>query len=195
MGRPGRVCLRLDERKKALVERNRMLAVALAWRLRKQTPMPVEDLEQEASRALMEAAARWDEAKGVRFGTYAAYVIRLRLGRARAGWWPIVAPDRQVRKGGAGGLQVASLAHPVAAPEPEESRYAGELESLAGHMKRLRGVDRDVAWRCLAMGESAAEVARSMGLSRQRILQFKGRALSQLRRAYGVPRSAGRAAR
>lgn len=77
-----------------LVESNLRLVVAIANRQARAGADRL-DLIQEGNIGLMEAAGRFDPARGVRFATYAAWWIRSSMRRAAmAGSGPIRLPDR-----------------------------------------------------------------------------------------------------
>ena len=77
-----------------LIESNLRLVVALARRHARAGVDPL-DLVQEGNIGLMEAAGRFDPARGVRFATYAGWWIRSSMRRAMAAEsGPIRLPDR-----------------------------------------------------------------------------------------------------
>ena len=80
--------------RRRLVESNLRLVVAIARRHARAGVEPL-DLIQEGNIGLMEAAERFDPARGVRFATYAAWWIRSSMRRAAmAETGPIRLPDR-----------------------------------------------------------------------------------------------------
>jgi RNA polymerase sigma factor (sigma-70 family) len=80
--------------RRRLVESNLRLVVAIARRHARAGVEPL-DLIQEGNIGLMEAADRFDPARGVRFATYAGWWIRSSMRRAVvAGSGPIRLPDR-----------------------------------------------------------------------------------------------------
>ena len=80
--------------RRRLVESNLRLVVAIARRHARPGVEPL-DLIQEGNIGLMEAAERFDPARGVRFATYAAWWIRSSMRRAVvAESGPIRLPDR-----------------------------------------------------------------------------------------------------
>jgi RNA polymerase sigma factor (sigma-70 family) len=72
-----------DERRSALVQENLRL-VALIGRQFANRGVDAPDLIQEGSIGLIKASRRYDEGRGVRFTTYAAWWIRQGMGRAIA---------------------------------------------------------------------------------------------------------------
>jgi RNA polymerase primary sigma factor len=71
-----------DERaRKRLIEANMRLVINIAKTYRNRS-IPLEDLIQEGAIGLMQAAERFDPAKGFRFSTYATHWIRQAIGRA-----------------------------------------------------------------------------------------------------------------
>lgn len=67
--------------KQKLIEANMRLVINIAKTYRNRA-IPLEDLIQEGAIGLMQAAERFDPAKGFRFSTYATHWIRQAIGRA-----------------------------------------------------------------------------------------------------------------
>jgi RNA polymerase sigma factor (sigma-70 family) len=141
-----------DEGRAALVQENLRL-VALIGRQFANRGVETTDLFQEGSIGLIKASRRFDESRGVRFTTYAAWWIRQGMGRAIAEQGRTIRRPSHVR----GALrEVAQTTHDLAqrlgrAPAPSE--IAARLSSTPARIERLldlRGLpvslDSPAAW-------------------------------------------------
>ncbi len=125
-----------DDRRLALVQENLRL-VALIGRQFANRGVETTDLLQEGSIGLIKASRRYDETRGVRFTTYAAWWIRQGMGRAVAEQGRTIRLPSHVR----GALrEVAQTTHDLIqrlgrAPAPAE--IAARLESTPARIERL----------------------------------------------------------
>ncbi len=125
-----------DERRSALVQENLRL-VALIGRQYANRGVETTDLLQEGSIGLIKASRRFDESRGVRFTTYAAWWIRQGMGRAIAEQGRTIRLPSHVR----GALrEVAQTTHDLVqrlgrAPAPAE--IAARLASTPARIERL----------------------------------------------------------
>ena len=125
-----------DERRAALVQENLRL-VALIGRQFANRGVETTDLFQEGSIGLIKASRRFDESRGVRFTTYAAWWIRQGMGRAIAEQGRTIRLPSHVR----GALrEVAQTTHDLVqrlgrAPAPSE--IAARLSSTPARIEKL----------------------------------------------------------
>lgn len=125
-----------DDRRSALVRQNLRL-VALIGRQFANRGVEIIDLIQEGSIGLIKASRRFDESRGVRFTTYAAWWIRQGMGRAVAEQGRTIRLPSHVR----GALrEVAQTTHDLVqrlgrAPVPAE--IAARLSSTPARIERL----------------------------------------------------------
>ena len=125
-----------DERSSALVQQNLRL-VALIGRQFANRGVETTDLIQEGSIGLIKASRRFDEGRGVRFTTYAAWWIRQGMGRAIAEQGRTIRLPSHVRSAL---REVAQTTHELVqrlgrAPAPEE--IAARLSSTPARIERL----------------------------------------------------------
>lgn len=147
--------------------------------------LPLDELDGEAVYALVYAADRFDEGRGVPFGAYATLVVRHRLNQAVSAW----------RRGG-------RLAHTrftdltAAGPEPDRrfdvachrTRAGDDEAAVREALARVRAVVRPRWYRALhlyhAQGHTLEEVGAILGVSRERVRQMVGAAINQARRRF-----------
>jgi RNA polymerase sigma factor (sigma-70 family) len=125
-----------DERRTALVQENLRL-VALIGRQFANRGVETTDLFQEGSIGLIKASRRFDESRGVRFTTYAAWWIRQGMGRAIAEQGRTIRLPSHVR----GALrEVAQTAHDLVqrlGRTPAPSEIAARLSSTPARIEKL----------------------------------------------------------
>lgn len=177
-----------------LVTRNLRFVVMMARRYRRRAA-PLADLVNEGNLGLIRAARRFDERKGVRFVTYAAWWVRQALLDALARQDHLIrAPRRKavrreyVSLDDDGARERAPLRERLSDSDetsPERRVYERELQRqvtvcVAGLPEREARVIR----LCFGLdGEEArdvGEVARRLGLSRTRVRQLRDRGLQRL---------------
>jgi RNA polymerase sigma factor (sigma-70 family) len=125
-----------DDRRAALVQQNLRL-VALIGRQFANRGVETTDLFQEGSIGLIKASRRFDESRGVRFTTYAAWWIRQGMGRAIAEQGRTIRLPSHVR----GALrEVAQTTHDLVqrlGRTPAPSEIAARLSSTPARIERL----------------------------------------------------------
>jgi RNA polymerase sigma factor (sigma-70 family) len=125
-----------DDRRLALVQENLRL-VALIGRQFANRGVETTDLFQEGSIGLIKASRRYDENRGVRFTTYAAWWIRQGMGRAIAEQGRTIRLPSHVR----GALrEVAQTAHDLVqrlGRAPATAEIAARLSSTPARIEKL----------------------------------------------------------
>lgn len=168
-----------------------------------------EDLVGEASIGLIEAASRFDPSHGTRFMTYATWWVRRRVVQALARQARVVRVPRH-RLGRAssrplprevslsdgeesGGRSVAETL-PAAGPTPEGAARRGEAIARLDHaLVRLPARQQVVLRARFGLGgdgrrdepRTLKSIAADLGVSKERVRQIEGEALSALRAALG----------
>jgi RNA polymerase sigma factor (sigma-70 family) len=174
-----------------LVRANLRFVVKVAYRYRR-PGVRVADLVQEGNVGLLRAARRFDPERGVRFVSYAAWWIRAAiqdyLERAHTGRHgaPDVSLDAPLTDDGDG-----SRLDEVAADDPPQDCVLADLrqralaearirEALAtlGHRERLIAEERFMSDEPVTL----TDLARRLGVSRERTRQLEARAKQRLRR-------------
>ncbi len=158
-----------DERQQ-LVMRNLPLVRAAVLRLAGRcvgTPDAFDDLVQEGSIGLMEAAQLFDPDRGTKFSTWAWYRVRAHVQRAMRRWADVPLPSGDME----------GLSDPEG--DPGELLDAGEarreldaaldlLPPRSAHVLRGRVVD----------GRTLEDLGRELGVCKERVRQIEQRALA-----------------
>jgi RNA polymerase primary sigma factor len=200
-----------EEARQRLIRANLRFVILVARRYRA-CGVPLEDLVNEGNIGLIQAAARFDPERGIRFVTYAVHWIRQAIAKAireNSGVIrvPRSRPSERTRLAAQAARRVVSLDSPVAgtedadpliscledrsAPKPEEALLDTSLKEdvgsvLAGLSHRDASVLSDrfgIAGRERA---SLLEIGRKHGLSKERIRQIEKRALRRIRVSQGA---------
>lgn len=194
----------------ALVEGNLRFVVACARRYRG-LGVSTGDLVEEGNLGLLRAAERFDPDRGVRFVTYAAWFVRqamldavARDGRAappipdldrprgRARPAGVVSLEAPPETGGSGASLAELVADPTApgADRPSHRRERRRIleTGLAFLPEREERVLRLFFGLDDGSPRTLADIAREMGVSRERVRQVKDRALGRLRDGPHGPR-------
>lgn len=165
--------------------------------------LSIDDLVSEGNMALLQAATKFDAARGVRFVNYAAPFIRRQIERAideQNGLYKVPRDgnplDRQQSRplsvdaplGYRTGMSLLSVLINGDSPQADERVYSEALEnaiefallSLSEResqvINRFFGIDRE--------RETMAEIAEDLGLKRERVRQIRNRAIRRLRKTY-----------
>jgi RNA polymerase primary sigma factor len=175
-----------------LVEANLRFVIMVAKRYQHQG-VPLEDLVNEGNIGLIQAAARFDPDRGVRFVTYAVWWIRQAMLNAlrpvAAAAWTLsldspVADFEDAEPFGAC-LQDTSV------EKPEESTVAASLRDevdavLAGLSRRESVILRHRFGLDGRRPATLLETSRKHGLSKERVRQIETKALRKLRASNSV---------
>ena len=145
--------------------------------------------EQEAWRAVVVAAARWDPTRGAPFGAFAwlgvAQFLRGRVMReaARYGVWRELPAGADILVGSdEGGVPLEPADHRAAsAVHPTLAAWCDE--DAARQRRRLDPRSRLVLYLRLVEGWSNPEIGSYFGISRERVRQVIGKAVFRLARA------------
>ena len=143
------------------------------------------ELVSDGNLALIQAVEKYDYARGVKFGTYATWVIRRRFAR--------VIPQERSHKSrfvtGTEDLMFISVAHGVNQAENPVER---ELKSVVPQwiedgLQQLPDREREVIQRRFGVGSSSVaqtlkEVGHDLGITKERVRQIETRALAKLQR-------------
>lgn len=179
-----------ESARRRLVAANLRFVVSVARRYQGHG-LPIADLVNEGNVGLLRAASRFDETRGVRFISYAHWWVRRSI---------VEAVDRHAGRGGEGGSSWLSLDEPLAeghgtlqevladprqdGPDGEVIREALRCAIEAG-LSDLPEREREVVCRYFGLGDgdsdSLDEIARSLGVSRERVRQLRDRGISRLR--------------
>lgn len=128
--------------------------------------LPREDLEQEGLIGLMEAAARFDESRQVRFSTYATYWIKKR----------IIAALENEKKNSMSSLSLDEEQFDVP-DQTEKSSSSRQLDLPAGFPED----EKQVLTALFQEELTLSEIADKLNLPRERVRQLKEKALRRLR--------------
>ena len=160
--------------------------------------VPLDDLVQAASVGLVEAARRFDPARGVKFITYAVYRIRQAVIDEIRSQGLVRLPRHRLQAGER--AHVDSLNLPASPGDPRSPERIDALpDGNAGPEGNAEEIDvvRRVGMALLRLSErdrfvltlyfgldgpeyTLAQIAAQMGLSRQRVCQIKDGALERL---------------
>jgi RNA polymerase nonessential primary-like sigma factor len=197
-GKPSRPSLRSAEERNRLVEANLPL---VPWCVKRWFPTADEDAFQDRVQAgnlgLIRAAELFDEAKGIKFSTYAVNWIRQAIGRDRQ--YRSTAPTIRVPKTArARGVQVprvqsldapvrddgATLGDLIPAPDDELTEDMRDLRELLAKLPELER--RVVLARHAASARQSVTgfqtVGRAMGLPSRRVREIYECAVARLQR-------------
>lgn len=179
-----------------LIGANLRFVVAVAHQYQGQG-LSMEDLVSEGNIGLMKAAAKYDATRGLRFAGYAVVFIRRQIEKALKK----ESSERRVESRANG--QTRSVDAPLGSknnvnllsvltdnnmPMADERIYSEAVEQAAEHalsvlndresqvVNAYFGIDHD--------NITMAEIAREMGLQRERVRQIRDRAIRRMRRAY-----------
>lgn len=155
--------------------RDRLIASQILWAarlaiLRAGRGIPFDDLLQEAILAVLECLESFDPTKG-RLSNYAFRSINWKLNKLLDEWWhnapgdPNVAVDAALDDGASADEIVEQV---------ERDRIINALLAQCKNRLGAKILNR------VALGETLATIAESMGISPQRVWQIKEIALSQL---------------
>jgi RNA polymerase primary sigma factor len=175
-----------------LVEANLRFVIMVAKRYQNQG-VPLEDLVNEGNIGLIQAAARFDPGRGVRFVTYAVWWIRqamlnaLRPASAAAWTLSLDSPATDLEDAEPFGARMED----TSAEKPEEVMVASslrdELETvLTGLSHREASILRHRFGLAGHRQASLLEVSRKHGLSKERVRQIETKAMRKLRASTGV---------
>jgi DNA-directed RNA polymerase sigma subunit (sigma70/sigma32) len=148
-------------------------AYAVVNRYRLCSPVPKEDLEQEAALALLTAIRRFDPTRGVRLVSYAMWWVRVRVQRACRGWHHLLQepPAR-------GGRWLETMPDPMEYPSPAGIDLGILRELTPGRraaVERVFGLNGH-------RPHTRREMAAALGIRLAAANKLYTRALAQLRR-------------
>lgn len=192
-----RPALRDTEARNALVEQWLPLVgwviKKLGFRARHVAGLPLEEAESAGRLGLLRAAELWDETRGIRFNTFAAYWIKQHIFRAAEQWRLVHVPchklhDKSYRPARCFSLDSNSNKwnyNPVyeALSIPDADRR-DEMEVA---MRCLRQREREVLKLRFWEGLTLLETGARLGVTRERIRQIEARALEKLRAHLSPP--------
>ena len=156
-----------------------------------------DDAVAAATLGLVEAARRFDPARGNRFTTFAVWYCRSRVQDAAAAGGVVTVPrtDRGARRReetAARAARAAGRHRPLSADWEESMPHADDAAirdaESAAHaagragalLRRLDARSRDVVL-SRARGEALADVGRRLGVTRERVRQIQAKAMRRLR--------------
>jgi RNA polymerase primary sigma factor len=179
-----------ESARRRLVAANLRFVVSVARRYQGHG-LPIADLVNEGNLGLLRAARRFDETRGVRFISYAHWWVRRSI---------VEAVERHAGRGHEGGPSWLSLDEPLAdgqgtlqevLADPRQDGPDREVvrEALRGAIEAglsdLPEREREVLRRYFGLGrggsDSLEEIARTLGVSRERVRQLRDRGISRLR--------------
>lgn len=158
-----------------------------AMRARRRAGLPLEDGMQAGRLGVLISLPRFDPARGVRLVSYAAWYVRLEVRNAAlllASFGPQPKDLCYYRKHG---QKAASLHRDDDAALQLEAEEEAVLDlEEAGKAKaalmELRDRDRRALYEVVGLGRSKAEVARELGVSRERVRQLVVRAMTTMKK-------------
>jgi RNA polymerase primary sigma factor len=200
-----------EQARRRLITANLRFVVSVARDYRGRG-LPMADLVNEGNLGLLRASERFDESRGVRFVSYAHWWVRRSIlhaierqgGRARTGRAgpPWVSIDEPI----VGAVTLQDVLPDSREPGPDERLRLDRLKgAVRASLTDLPEREREVVSRHFGVGsggdESLAQIARSLGVTRERVRQLRDQGLQRLRTHAGRhaldslrPGSAGRAA-
>lgn len=145
-----------------------------------------EDMFQWASLFFLRALSRFEADRGARLHTFMAYFVRQKLWQIASTTSLVRVPANITCKSNANAALALRrftsfdskhdrIAVEDASDQVDEHRQAEVLASLRGLHER----DRSIILRGVS-GERDVDIARDLGISRQRVLQIKGRAMERI---------------
>lgn len=132
--------------------------------------LPFEDLIQEGFLGLLEAKGKFDSSKNVKFSTYAFYWIKKRISEA-------VKQERNERVRMVE-LNEEILSDPYTGPE---DGWPDEVDIDKRILESLSQVERSVLYLHFYEGKDLSEVAKTLGLPRERVRQIKSLVLRKMK--------------
>jgi RNA polymerase primary sigma factor len=160
--------------------------------------VPFEDLIAEGCLGLLKAIRRYRASSGTRFMTYASFWVRKEILAAVTEQPNAIHVPRYAREHGHGSIRIMPIDVPEGivvgervphtGPQPVETVIGDQLgRRMRRHVVRLPFREQAViAWRFGLLGDAPKtlqEIARSLGLSKERVRQIEVSALAGLRRA------------
>lgn len=156
--------------------------------------LPMADLVNEGNLGLLRAVERFDESRGVRFVSYAHWWVRRAIVEAVRRESGLPTGDGQIARavsldepsvgGGASTLQEVLADDRLPPPEQRLLRLAMR-QSLEASLIDVPERERDVLRRYFGLDaerpESLNQIARDLGITRERARQLKDRGLARLR--------------
>lgn len=167
----------------------------------KRRGLDMEDLVSEGNIGMLKAARKFDGSQGKRFVAFAAPYIRSAMEKAieqQTGLYrvPRDVADAGLEKkrsrplsidapvGGSPELSLGRVIPDADAPDPEKTLQKDIVErELAGVVRQLEPREQHVVQRFYGIGADAltmAEIAREMGLKRERVRQIRDRAVRRI---------------
>ena len=162
--------------RRLLIERHLPLVLSIARRYAGAEPL--EDLAQVGAIGLIKAADRFDVARGVAFGAYAAPFI---AGEIRHHLRDRCAPVRVPRRLQAQGVRVTAVELEQAdGPQPDSMGAAHDRVALGAALRSLHPNERRVVQLRYLEDLSQAQIARRIGLSQVHVSRTLRTALMRL---------------
>lgn len=165
----------LDQAGRKLAQGCIPLAAAQARRFVRRRPMNLSEAIAVALYGVTEAAARYEEGRGVPFAAYATLVVRSKLHEAADRHYQHA--DHTVRHAEEQEPQLAD------AHEAEPSQAAEVKEIVARLRCTLDRATFALLWEAFAQDKSLTDIARERGVSKQAISQAVQAAIQRARRA------------
>lgn len=162
------------EEQHELVTTHRWVAESLAARAMTKYRVPEsmrDELKSAAVLGLVEAASRFDPAKGTQFTTWAFRRIQGSI-------------VDELRSSGREILEEAEAVSELPSPE-EQAAMAETARSLRRAVQRLPQRERDVLQGHYLEGRDLNEIASDMGCVKSSVARYKARALDRLRKRLG----------
>lgn len=138
------------------------LANSVAWAYRN-SPVPLEDLKQEAMIGLWQAYQRFDASRGVKFSTYAYYWVKKHV---------LQAIDAESGHSGA-----SHSVDDMDLPAPPENSQETNLNLPA----ELPEIEKAILGMSYGQRMSIGEIAKRLNISNEKVRQLRSRALRRLK--------------
>ena len=177
-----------------LVEANLRFVVAVA-RQYQGKGLSMEDLVSEGNMGLIKAAGKFDGSRGLRFVNYAVVFVRQQIEKAlkreeMVGTGNEKAATRSVDAplGTKANVTLLSVLVDKDSPLADERVYSSSVEQAVMYaLDVLCGRDRQVVDAFFGLGqdpEPMADIARDMGLRRERVRQIRDHAVRKMKKSY-----------